>query len=488
MLRHGLVIKISSDYAIVATDESDFLKISLKDNMRIGQKIYVNESDLIRIENKEQKRTYKKAMYAVASIAAAILIAILITNPFTNIVVTPYAVISLDINPSFEMKINSKFEVIEVSALNSDGQQILESSFNGLPLDVAVEELIKDVNDAGYVSDENAILVSTVDFDNNIDEKINKFVFNGIKKAISENPQLKDTKVIFIIADTDDLKEAENIDLSVGKYKLYELSDDQMDDEIVANTNVSDLIKSPEIEEDLKTDKDIQIITGEEIERINNMEEDIHELDESIEQIEDLLSDEQLIEFEEALDQIELLENRFNDKDEEIEELYDAIEDLKKVIEDYKEELEEELDFEEEDEDLDFEEENEDLDFEEEDEDLDFEEEDEDLDFEEEDEDLDFEEEEEEEDLDFEEEDEELDFEEDDEDLDFEEDDDDLNFEEEDEDLDFEEEDEDLNFEEEDEDLNFEEEDEDLDFEEDEEEFDEDDESEFEEDEDFDDA
>ena len=72
------------------------------------------------------------------------------------------SIVSLDVNPSIEIKVNSKEKVIEVLPLNEDGKTVVGSmDFEGSSVDVAVNALIGSMLRNGYISElANSILVS----------------------------------------------------------------------------------------------------------------------------------------------------------------------------------------------------------------------------------------------------------------------------------------------------------------------------------------
>lgn len=75
---------------------------------------------------------------------------------------TAVASVSLDVNPSVEIKVNQKEKVVSVTALNEDGQQIIaEMDFEGSSLEVTVNALIGSMLRQGYLSvSANSVLVS----------------------------------------------------------------------------------------------------------------------------------------------------------------------------------------------------------------------------------------------------------------------------------------------------------------------------------------
>ena len=77
------------------------------------------------------------------------------------------SVISLDVNPSFELRISSSEKVLSCAALNADAQAVLgDMDLKGTQLDVAVNAIIGSLVQNGYLdSISSAILISVEDND-----------------------------------------------------------------------------------------------------------------------------------------------------------------------------------------------------------------------------------------------------------------------------------------------------------------------------------
>ena len=76
------------------------------------------------------------------------------------------ATVSLDVNPSVEIKINQKERILDVIPLNEDGRTIVgDMDFSGSSLDVAVNAIIGSMLQNGYLNElANSVLISV---DNN---------------------------------------------------------------------------------------------------------------------------------------------------------------------------------------------------------------------------------------------------------------------------------------------------------------------------------
>ena len=110
----------------------------------------------------ERKRiSWGKKLAAVAAVLALV-VGIGIgagSYYFNNTVVTT---VSLDVNPSIELRVNRNERVLEATALNTDAKAVLgEMDLKGSDLDVAVNAIIGSMLRNGYISEiANSILIS----------------------------------------------------------------------------------------------------------------------------------------------------------------------------------------------------------------------------------------------------------------------------------------------------------------------------------------
>ena len=106
----------------------------------------------------------RKIMRWTAAVAAAfvLMIAGVFAVQFYQTNYSVDSVVSLDVNPSIEIKTNQKAEVLAVNALNEDAKIVIgEMSFKGCSLDVTVNALIGSMLRSGYLNEAaNSILIS----------------------------------------------------------------------------------------------------------------------------------------------------------------------------------------------------------------------------------------------------------------------------------------------------------------------------------------
>lgn len=114
---------------------------------------------------KEGRKRKNNLITFVASVAAALILLVGIGTGIYGY--ESYAVastVSLDVNPSVELKVNKAGKVLDANALNEDGQTVLgsmEEKLKGVHVEVAVNALVGSMVKNGFVSDTaNSILVS----------------------------------------------------------------------------------------------------------------------------------------------------------------------------------------------------------------------------------------------------------------------------------------------------------------------------------------
>ena len=109
-------------------------------------------------------RQKRKLLRRAAGIAAALLLMVggVSAAGLWRLENTAVASVSLDVNPSVEIKVNEKEKVVSVTALNEDGQQVIaDMDFEGSSLEVTVNALIGSMLRQGYLSvTANSVLVS----------------------------------------------------------------------------------------------------------------------------------------------------------------------------------------------------------------------------------------------------------------------------------------------------------------------------------------
>lgn len=217
-------MEINERFLTLLTPEGEFLRAAkLNRQYEIGQEIDFYPLSIDKTTNRTLFSIFS-SFKAKAVIAAALVIMLVCSSVFSlsgnNEV---YAYMSIDINPSIELAINDKFQVIEIKPYNEEGEQIVKHihDWKKKNIQVITGQIIEEIKDQGYAKDNYEIVIATVNT-----KKENKALeskWNEEITEIKENIQKEKLEVKVMDASPNDRKEAKEKGLSIGSYKETQL-------------------------------------------------------------------------------------------------------------------------------------------------------------------------------------------------------------------------------------------------------------------------
>lgn len=138
------------------------------------------------------------------------------------------SVVSLDVNPSIELKVNSREKVLSCEALNEEGKDVLSDMDNGKDLkgtkvDVAVNAIVGGLVKNGYFdSISSAILISVEDNDTNRADRLQKQLYNTVNSVLNDSAHTADVLSQTLSQDSALEAQAKSNNISTGKAALIE--------------------------------------------------------------------------------------------------------------------------------------------------------------------------------------------------------------------------------------------------------------------------
>lgn len=166
----------------------------------------------------------KRALRYFADVAAVVLllaigavIGTVIHNAPDNKV---FATVSIDVNPSLEIKINKDETVLDVIPLNDDAKKVIgEMDFSGASMELTVNALIGSMYRLGYLNDEHRTVLVSLD---NEDAARAAYLLDQLTAQISSLTEANNGRVIAnTYESTADLKEiAERYNVPESKASL----------------------------------------------------------------------------------------------------------------------------------------------------------------------------------------------------------------------------------------------------------------------------
>ncbi len=226
----SVVVEIKNDFAAVLSDDGSIVKVK-NQNYVVGQVI---------VMKKQKIQITKKLALGVASAAALILTCGVGAWAYS----APYSYVSLDVNPSIEYTLNRFERVIDVKAVNDDGQVILdEINIDGLTnqsIEDAIISTVKQISQDGYFdgsttevatgsaieivdttnsvnSIDGGIIITVANGNTEISEEITKEISEAVDDLVSDDVQVEVTSVGY-----DRVQEAKELGMTPGKLNLIE--------------------------------------------------------------------------------------------------------------------------------------------------------------------------------------------------------------------------------------------------------------------------
>lgn len=234
----GIVMEVKKDYVIVMKDDGTMNSIKNKDNLKLGDSIFFFDEDICSLEKKSDKIPRAKWMVPLGLVAA--LIIFIFTPLIKNIspgISDSYALVTFDVNPSVEFMLNSKGKIIKANGLNDDGSALDLKALEGMNVTEGVNTLKTLFSEGNYLINNNSVLVGFSFTGNEDDIEFENLVQDAVKRTF-------DTYNIAYLKGTDaDIKAAESLGISLGKYEAELELDDDLLEEAIENLSVDQIIE-----------------------------------------------------------------------------------------------------------------------------------------------------------------------------------------------------------------------------------------------------
>ncbi len=153
-------MKQSRRSTIVLTSEGTFLEISAQGQAEIGQEIEFSAQELVRRTRINHWTPSMKNFMRVAVLVLVFVLALFPVYSWFN-GNKAYAYVSLDFNPSIELKVNNRMDVVSVAALNEDAKTVLANldDWQDQDVETVAASILRISSDLGLLADSESIII-----------------------------------------------------------------------------------------------------------------------------------------------------------------------------------------------------------------------------------------------------------------------------------------------------------------------------------------
>ena len=206
MTARAIVMENKNGSCTVVTDEGEFR--SIRGHFTPGQVISLPEN--------------RWKVNRMALMVASLLLLLAVSAVWKTML--PPAVasyVTLDLNPAVELALDSDNRVLGVRPLNGDEPLTEGLELTGIPLETAVDRIIKNAVSKKVLSSEGDVVVSTVTLENNKDlTKLNLLVRKTVENSLKSKGV--SARVLVGQASPEARKKADSMGISTGRYLLYQ--------------------------------------------------------------------------------------------------------------------------------------------------------------------------------------------------------------------------------------------------------------------------
>lgn len=165
-------MKQSRRSTIVLTSEGTFLEISAQGQAEIGQEIEFSAQELVRRTSIKHWTPSMKNFMRVAVLVLVFVLALFPVYSWFN-GNKAYAYVSLDFNPSIELKVNNRMDVVSVAALNEDAKTVLANlnDWQDEDVETVAASILRISSDLGLLADSESIIIGVNYIDTKQEDK-----------------------------------------------------------------------------------------------------------------------------------------------------------------------------------------------------------------------------------------------------------------------------------------------------------------------------
>lgn len=218
-MKKGVVMEIDDAFLTLLTPEGEFLHAKKQNQpYAIGEEIHFFPIESAKTTNhfNTLKNVFK--LKPVWALMAALFIFLGSFFPmYQNN--KAYAYMSIDVNPSIELSINKKMQVVEMTGYNKEGKEIISQLSKWKKEDVSkvAQTILAEMKKEGYLNTNKNIIISTVrtkEAEVKIDKKLQENI-DEIKASVNKQK----LEITVLKATESEWKKAHKLGITTGKFK-----------------------------------------------------------------------------------------------------------------------------------------------------------------------------------------------------------------------------------------------------------------------------
>jgi len=178
-MNRGVVLEVKRRYCVVLTPDGAYVKVPGAANHNVGEEI---------VFERTARRVPRAARLVSSGIAAALVLAFVLANIMPRGGPPVAAYVAMDINPSVEIGVTLEHKVIELRALNEDGERVVRGiTYKKRPVAEVAAAIIDHAAAEHYLPEQAAeVLVTSMVMAKHADDAFEQKLVEEVDRAIVE--------------------------------------------------------------------------------------------------------------------------------------------------------------------------------------------------------------------------------------------------------------------------------------------------------------
>lgn len=217
-MKKGIVMEIDESCLTLLTPEGEFLHARRQNQpYAIGEEIHFFPIEMVKTSNQLNPVKNIFRFKPILGLMAAVVICLGTLFPmYQNN--KAYAYMSIDVNPSIELGINKKMQVVEMTGFNEEGKKIISRMNDWEKKDVSelAKTILTEIKKEGFLKTEEHVIISTVRT-KEPEVKVEKKLQENIEE-IKATVNKQKIEVTVFKATEKELDKAHELGITTGKY------------------------------------------------------------------------------------------------------------------------------------------------------------------------------------------------------------------------------------------------------------------------------
>ncbi|WP_026566244.1 anti-sigma factor domain-containing protein [Bacillus sp. UNC41MFS5] len=216
-MKKGIIMEIDEEFLTLMTPEGEFLHTRRQNQpYAIGEEIHFFPIDRVKSSN---PFSWFNSIFKFKPVLVLVAVFVILLGSFFPMYQSnkAYAYMSIDVNPSIELGVNKKMQVVEITGFNKDGKKIVSHLTNWKKKNVSdlTQTILAEMNKEGYLSTNDHVIISTART-KSPEENVEKELKANIEE-IRASIEKQNAEPTVVNASKEELVEAHKRGITTGK-------------------------------------------------------------------------------------------------------------------------------------------------------------------------------------------------------------------------------------------------------------------------------